>query len=420
MTMPQEPGAHLAPHPAVELDGPLDQATAVAVLERADELLDIGELEDAYRHYRRVIGGADPAVTAAAFLGIGTIHWRADQEEAAIEAWRSVLSLPETAGTYLAYRQLASAAVKQGRIADAVDAYRQAERRAPAGDRAEIASRLGWLTKELGDTRASGRYFARSRSGEPVARATVVIVALTSIVSLAASLPAYGWLYDLLQLDRAAIADGELWRLLTCTLLHAPFFSFPFHLLFNMYALWFAGSIVERIYGRVTMVGLYLLTGIAASTASFVLGGDVPSVGASGAIFGMFGVLVAADRIHRPVVDRRSRAILGQLGALVAFNLFLGFVIPGIDMLAHLGGLVAGLWLGAAIRPGAVPTLSSFWRRPAGGGPGPLLRPGAVAILGIAALGAAIVLGIVLGTGAHLSLEVGPVPLVGFLASPFG
>ena len=390
-----------ASHPALDRDGPLDRETAIGVLDRAEELLDEGELEAAYRHYRRVIGGADPAISATALLGIGTIHWRADQEDAAIDAWRSVLALPETPGTYLAYRQLASAAVQQGRIPDAVEAYREAERRAPAEDRAEIASRLGWLTKELGDTRASRRYFSRSRTGDPVARVTVGIVVITTVISLAASLPAYDWLYALFQLDKGAVAQGELWRLLTCTLLHAPFFSFPFHLLFNMYALWFAGSIVERMYGRATMLLLYLLTGAGASAASFLVGGDIPSVGASGAIFGMFGILVAADRIHRPVVDRQSRGILRQLGFLVALNLVLGFLLPRVDVSAHLGGLVAGLWLGATIVPRGVPILSSFWRRPPSGGPGPLVGPGLVAALGVLVVVVAIVLAVALGSQAR-------------------
>ena len=65
-------------------------------------------------------------------------------------------------------------------------------------------------------------------------------------------------------------------------------------------------------------------------------------VGASGAIFGLFGLLVAADRIHRPILDRHTRGFLGQLTALVVFNLFLGFILRDIDNFAHIGGLVTG------------------------------------------------------------------------------
>ena len=145
------------------------------------------------------------------------------------------------------------------------------------------------------------------------------------------------------------------------TLLHGDLI----HLAFNMYALWLAGPIVERWYGRARFLAFYLACAAGGSVASFVFGGDVPAVGASGAIFGLFGVLLAAGRLHHPV-DRQSRALVGQLGMLILINLAFGFASGGsIDNAAHLGGLVAGLWLGALIVPTGVPTLSSLWHRPA-------------------------------------------------------
>ena len=170
---------------------------------------------------------------------------------------------------------------------------------------------------------------------------------------------------DLLQalwLDKLAVADGEYWRLWTVTLVHADLL----HLFFNMYALYLAGPIVERWYGSLWFLILYLLCAAAGSVASFVFGGDVPAVGASGAIFGLFGVLLAANRLHHPV-DRANRGLVSQLGFLVLLNLVFGFASGGqIDNAAHLGGLFAGLWLGAAIRPTGVPTMSAMWRRPGG------------------------------------------------------
>ena len=98
--------------------------------------------------------------------------------------------------------------------------------------------------------------------------------------------------------------------------------------------------------------------------ASFVFGGDAPSVGASGAIFGLFGILLAAGRIHHPV-DRQSRGVVSQLMFLVIINIVFGFASGGpIDNAAHLGGLAAGLWLGALIPPTGVPTMSSLWHKP--------------------------------------------------------
>ena len=304
--------------------------------------------------------------------------------------------MPETPGTYLAWRQLAAAAVRAGDLADAVHAYREAERRAPAEDRAEIAARLGWLAKETGDQGSARRYFARSRGRGFVPVLTYSIIAVTVSISLLASLPDWAFLFDLLQLDKPAVADGEYWRLFTAALLHLPFFENPLHLFFNMYALYFAGALVEQIYGWRIMGLMYVLTALAASATSFVLGGDVPSVGASGAVFGLFGVLLAVSRTHNPVLDRRGQMILRQIGALIAINLFIGFAVPGIDNLAHIGGLVAGLWLGFLIVPGRVPTLSTMWHLPAGAPAGafmPILR-----LLGVLALVMVIVVGVMIGT----------------------
>ena len=86
-------------------------------------------------------------------------------------------------------------------------------------------------------------------------------------------------------------------------------------------------------------------------------------MGASGAIFGMFGVLAAASWIYHPV-DRYARAIARQIGVLILVNLAFGFASAGmIDNAAHIGGLLGGLWLGAVIPPSRVATMSSYWRR---------------------------------------------------------
>ena len=98
------------------------------------------------------------------------------------------VKLGETPSTYPAWRQIAAALVRDGDLTGAAAAYREADRRAPAEDKAEIASRLGWLAKETGDPRGARRYFARSRGGTglPIPL-TYLIIGLTVIVSLAAS-----------------------------------------------------------------------------------------------------------------------------------------------------------------------------------------------------------------------------------------
>ncbi len=339
--------------------GPLDRATALALLQQADLFLGGGDFAEAAATYQRVIGFDDPAITGAALLGLGEALYRIDQEAPALQAWESVLRLPESPATYQAWRQVAAARVRDGDLRGAIGAYREADRRAPAADKPEIAGRLGWLAKETGDRRTAGRYFARSRGDGPAVSAIMAILVSTVVISFVAISGGGGPIFTALQLDKVAVANGEWWRLLSVTLLHAGLL----HLGFNMYALYLTGPIVERQYGSRWFVLLYVLCAAGGSITSYALGEGRLAVGASGAIFGLFGVLMAATRTHRPVLDRNARMVVPQLGSIVLINLVLGFVIPGIDNLAHLGGLVTGLWLGFVIKPGQVRTLAVMWQQ---------------------------------------------------------
>ncbi len=107
--------------------------------------------------------------------------------------------------------------------------------------------------------------------------------------------------------------------------------------------------------------------GIAGSAASFAFGlpWDGFGVGASGAIFGLFGVVLIATRFHHAVLDARSRSIAGQVGFLIVINLVLGLSgIFTVDNFAHVGGLLAGVWLALVIPPSQVQTLASVWQAP--------------------------------------------------------
>jgi rhomboid protease GluP len=392
-----------APDPRAS--GRITRDEALALVLSGDALLESGDYAEAGQYFSRVVGFDDPAITAAALLGLGEARYRLDDEVGAVQAWMAVLKLPETPSTYPAWRNVAAARVRDGDLNGALDAYREADRRAPEEDKAEIANRLGWLAKETGDTRSSQRYFARGRGDPSRVTLTLVIIAVTSIVSLTALLSTDGdAFYELLQLDKPAVAMGEYWRLWSVTLLHGDLI----HLAFNMYALFLAGSIVERWYGSIRFLAFYLACAAAGSTASFVFGGDVPSVGASGAVFGMFGILLTAGRLHHPV-DRQARGIVNQLVFLVIINLVFGFSSGGsIDNAAHLGGLAAGLWLGALIPPTKVPTLSSLWNRPGDGrtGAGRATAPGYVVFLGLAVVGVVVVAGIAVGTNDRLGSTV--------------
>ncbi|HEY2887233.1 MAG TPA: rhomboid family intramembrane serine protease [Candidatus Limnocylindrales bacterium] len=369
--------------------GPLPGQVAQALVDRGRQRLDEGEPHEALADFRRVLGNDDAAITAAGWLGAGDALYRLDAEADALAAWEAVVKLPQTPSTYRAWRNIAGARVREGDLAGATTAYRQADRLAPPEDRAEIASRLGWLAKESGNSRAAGRYFARSRgSGLPIGLALAVL-GITVVVSLVAILQPTDDLYRLLWLDRADVRAGQLYRLLTVTLLHADYL----HLGFNMYALYLIGPIVESTWGSKLFAAFYVLTALAASTASVIFTAG-PAVGASGAIFGLIGVLYAGTRAHHPVLDKRARAVVPQLGFFILLNLGFGFASGGtIDNAAHIGGLLAGLWLGFVVPPGRVPTLRSAWQHPAGqpASASPvLIMAGVVALIGVIALGLAV------------------------------
>ncbi len=378
--------------------GRLSRSEALEHLAAGDAALADGEFRDAAVRYSRVVGFDDPIVTSAALLGLGEARYRLGDEDAAVASWQAAAQLGETPSTYPAWRSVAAARVRGGDLAGAIEAYRQADRRAPPEDKAEIATRLGWLMKEAGNQGAARRYFARGRGDGPLVSVTVMLIAATAIVSLSALLSAEGQaLFDAFQLDKGAVAAGEYWRLWTVTLLHGSLL----HLFFNMYALYLAGPIVERWYGSLTFLGLYFVCAAAGSVGSFVFGGNAPSVGASGAVFGLFGVLLAAGRIHHPV-DRQSRALISQLGMLILINIAFGFAIPGIDNAAHLGGLAAGLWLGTMLPPTRVQTLASLWQRAGEARAAHLAKvPMFVPVLAVAIVAVVVVVGLLVGTTAR-------------------
>lgn len=137
------------------------------------------------------------------------------------------------------------------------------------------------------------------------------------------------------------VAQGEYWRLLTAMFLHAS----VFHLLLNLFGLYIFGTLVEGVYGAGRFLAIYFVTGLAASATSFAFGDPlVPAVGASGAIFGLLGAWLAYNLRRRSLSLARAN-IQGAL-MLIALNLFLGFAVPRIDNLAHIGGLVAGVIAG--------------------------------------------------------------------------
>ncbi|MCX8067563.1 MAG: rhomboid family intramembrane serine protease [Anaerolineae bacterium] len=136
------------------------------------------------------------------------------------------------------------------------------------------------------------------------------------------------------------IVSGEWWRLLTAIFLHADFL----HIAFNSYALYTFGTRLESIYGQGRFLALYLLSGVAGSALSFALSPRA-AVGASGAIFGVIGGLATYYYRYRKQLSAGSGP-LANVVIVMLYNLFYGFIVPGIDNWGHLGGLLAGTVLG--------------------------------------------------------------------------
>jgi rhomboid protease GluP len=187
--------------------------------------------------------------------------------------------------------------------------------------------------------------------------------------------------------DNAAIASGELWRLLTPVFIHANLL----HIFVNMYSLYAIGPAVERYFGAARFLAFYLLAGIAGVVLSLAMSPS-PSVGASGAIFGLLGCLGIFLYQHRVLFGRMGAAQLRQIVFVALINLGLGLT-PGIDNWGHVGGLIAGSALAWFLGPRFEPNLMAAPDQPrvADQRPWRQVWPGALvalALIGLLALGA--------------------------------
>jgi membrane associated rhomboid family serine protease len=148
------------------------------------------------------------------------------------------------------------------------------------------------------------------------------------------------------------VAQGEWWRLGTSMFLHVSFF----HIAVNMYSLYYAGSILEQVIGRWRFLLLYVASGIAGSAGALVWSPLVPTVGASGAIFGILGGLFVLER-------ERHISTGGQILGLIVLNLVITFVFSSfISVGGHVGGLIAGvilMWLLLRFRRSALLSIAA-------------------------------------------------------------
>lgn len=137
------------------------------------------------------------------------------------------------------------------------------------------------------------------------------------------------------------IIQGQWYRLFTCMFLHGGLI----HVAVNMYSLYSLGTLVERLYGKYKYILVYIFSGIVASLFSFIFSPGI-SVGASGAIFGLLGIIFTFS------IKERKRIGTGFLMNIVSnllINLYIGMTLPNIDNYAHLGGLLSGMAIGALV-----------------------------------------------------------------------
>jgi membrane associated rhomboid family serine protease len=191
----------------------------------------------------------------------------------------------------------------------------------------------------------TGRTVFGGRVSTDTARVSLTLIGLNVLVFvIGLGVPDMAERFGNLALARSSdgteligVSQGEYYRLVTSAFLHAGLL----HLMFNMFALAQIGPLLEQTLGRARFLTLYLLSALGGSVAGYVLSPPFqPSVGASGAIFGLFGAYY--------VVVRRLGGETGAIVALLAINLVITFTVPNIDWRAHLGGLVTGALIASA------------------------------------------------------------------------
>ncbi len=135
------------------------------------------------------------------------------------------------------------------------------------------------------------------------------------------------------------VLKGEWWRLLSAMFLHGGMT----HILMNMFSLYLIGRGMELYFSRAAYITIYLFSGLAGGVASLYMHPESVGIGASGAIFGVFGALGGFFLAHRDrIATEKGREILKDFAVIIGLNLFLGLSVASIDMSAHIGGFVTG------------------------------------------------------------------------------
>jgi len=141
------------------------------------------------------------------------------------------------------------------------------------------------------------------------------------------------------------VIHTEVWRLFSSMFLHAG----AMHIVMNMLSLYIVGRLVERLFSSGSFLALYFISGVIGSLNSIYFHPMGWGVGASGAIFGLFGALMGFVLVHRRRMQSEFMEFMRSFGMILLLNLVIGFVFPSVDMSAHIGGLIAGIIGGAMV-----------------------------------------------------------------------
>src|SRR3990170_784335 len=344
-------------------------------LEEGRRLLDAGDFDASIRILASLTGHPDKELSGEAWQLIGTARYRTDDEPGAQAAWQAAANAGGR-NAWLGWRSVAEQQVRDGELDAAITSYREADRRAPPAERGAIANRIAWLLKETGHDFAARRQFNRARGAYATntAYVTYAIIAICAVLFVAdaalsggATLQGglFGGLGPLGQqnaINGIFVAQGEWWRIFTSAFFHLGLI----HLGFNMYVLYLYGGIVEHMYGPIEYALIYLLCAAGGSVLTILVDPVQFAAGASGAIFGLIGLLFTVSRRHHAVLGREARSVMAGIGTYLVFLLLFTFVVPGISWTGHLGGLAVGVVLGFLLPPTGVTTMAGMWRSPTG------------------------------------------------------
>ena len=195
------------------------------------------------------------------------------------------------------------------------------------------------LTNDINEkSEADNKEYERIFKPKRIVITNILVVLNIIMFALTMTIPK---LANMFILDPNAVRNGEVYRLLTSTFMHASIL----HLVFNMYALSIIGKQVETFLGKPKFLLVYLFSGLTGSLLSCAITNSY-SLGASGAIFGLMGSLLYFGYHYRLYL---GSVLLGQIVPVIVINLVIGYITPSIDNAAHIGGLVGGLFISMAL-----------------------------------------------------------------------